>query len=234
MKRLSTCILPVAILLTFGLILAGCGGSSPRFGNGSSGSGAAKGANEGPRFASKDGDGDQASKTNDGPRFGGREAEEESKENDKVVPADEIERVTSGTRSFKTEKNTALAPLDRSRMMREISRYMGTPYDYGGNSLSGIDCSGYTMNVYKNSIGRELPHSSQKQFGMGKSVSASDLKFGDLVFFNTTGESASHVGIYIGDDLFAHASVTLGVTISSLESTYYKTRYEGARRLITQ
>ena len=58
-----------------------------------------------------------------------------------------------------------------------------------------------------------------------------ELQFGDLVFFNTTGRSPSHVGIYLEDDLFAHASVTYGVTISSLESTYYRKRLVGARRV---
>ncbi len=88
------------------------------------------------------------------------------------------------------------------------------------------------MRVYKNSVGKTLPRSSGEQFKMGIPVTYRDLKFGDLVFFNTTGEVASHVGIYLGDDLFAHASVSLGVTISSLESFYYKQRYEGARRIV--
>jgi cell wall-associated NlpC family hydrolase len=88
------------------------------------------------------------------------------------------------------------------------------------------------MIVYKNAVGRDLPRSAHLQFSQGKVITFDDLKFGDLIFFNTTGESASHVGIYLGDDLFAHASVSLGVTISSLQSSYYKKRYEGARRVI--
>ncbi len=88
------------------------------------------------------------------------------------------------------------------------------------------------MTVYKNSIGKLLPRSSAEQYKIGIPVQTEDLKFGDLVFFNTTGETASHVGIYLGDDLFAHASVSLGVTISSLESYYFKQRYNGARRIV--
>jgi cell wall-associated NlpC family hydrolase len=67
---------------------------------------------------------------------------------------------------------------------------------------------------------------------MGVEVERDSLQFGDLVFFNTTGRAPSHVGIYIEDYLFAHASVSSGVTISSLESTYYKGRYVGARRIV--
>jgi len=77
-----------------------------------------------------------------------------------------------------------------------------------------------------------LPRSSYEQSKMGAAVELSELKFGDLIFFNTTGERASHVGIYLGDDLFAHASVLLGVTISSLQSSYYVKRYECARRIV--
>jgi cell wall-associated NlpC family hydrolase len=95
-----------------------------------------------------------------------------------------------------------------------------------------MDCSGYTMVVYQNGLGTSLPRSSAAQAAVGVPVRYEDLKFGDLVFFNTTGTPASHVGIYLGDDLFAHASVSLGVTISSLESSYFKKRYEGARRVI--
>jgi cell wall-associated NlpC family hydrolase len=76
-----------------------------------------------------------------------------------------------------------------------------------------------------------LPRTAREQFASGKGVDESSLLFGDLVFFNTTGSGASHVGIYLEDDLFAHASVSYGVTISSLESTYYRKRFLGARRL---
>lgn len=116
--------------------------------------------------------------------------------------------------------------------MREISKMMGVSYKLGGTDENGIDCSAYTMTVYKNALGKLIPRSSAEQYKLGIPVANDDLKFGDLVFFNTTGETASHVGIYLGDDLFAHASVSLGVTISSLESYYFKQRYNGARRII--
>ena len=154
------------------------------------------------------------------------------REKDEEVSVDGVEKVVSGARSFKTEKNTAISNLDQAKMMREISKMMGVAYKLGGEDENGIDCSAYTMHVYKNSIGKAIPRSSAEQFAAGIPVAYEDLKFGDLVFFNTTGEVASHVGIYLGDDLFAHASVSLGVTISSLESFYYKQRYEGARRIV--
>lgn len=148
-----------------------------------------------------------------------------------VAPA-QREVVLAGMRDFTRERNEALSNLDQSRLMREISKYMGVPYLLGGTSGEGLDCSGYTMLVYRQALKKELPRTSQEQAKIGSPVDLDDLKFGDLVFFNTTGESASHVGIYLGDDLFAHASVGFGVTISSLQSTYYKSRFEQARRII--
>ena len=118
-------------------------------------------------------------------------------------------------------------------MIMEIIKYMNTPYKYGGNSLNGIDCSAFTQNVYQNSWMIPLNRSARDQFIQGTPVNdRSDLKFGDLVFFNTRRRvKPGHVGIYIGDNLFAHASSKLGVTVSSLEYDYYNKRYMGARRI---
>jgi cell wall-associated NlpC family hydrolase len=206
------------ILLVISVVLAvfvleGCGGSSPRFRSQEKKSSSATPPHQGPRFSSK-------------------EAEEEVKETDKKPDKKEIEHIAKGVRDFRKEKNAAIKPLDQSKMMREISKYMGVSYVHGGSSVDGMDCSGYTMTVYKNSMGILLPRSSYEQSKRGTAVELSELKFGDLIFFNTTGESASHVGLYLGDDLFAHASISFGVTISSLQSTYYVKRYECARRIV--
>lgn len=205
----------VPILFVFALaVSSGCFSSSPRFNSGAKKSTAEP---NGPKPAT---------------RFSSKEAEEEAKENDKVVGKDEREKVLNGTRDFRKERNEGFTALQQSKVMREISKYMGVRYQLGGENQQGLDCSAYTMLVYKNSLGKLLPRSSEEQSKEGTPVDFQDLKFGDLIFFNTTGESASHVGIYLGDDLFAHASVTLGVTISSLQSSYYKNRFEGARRII--
>lgn len=161
-----------------------------------------------------------------------KEAVQEVKENDKLVDSTEVESILAGTRDFNLDKNTAISNLDQSRIMREVGKYMGVPYLLGGITGEGLDCSAYTMLVYKQAVKKDLPRISLDQSKIGSAVETNGLKFGDLVFFNTTGEPASHVGIYLGDDLFAHASVSLGVTISSLQSSYYKNRYEGARRII--
>ena len=95
-----------------------------------------------------------------------------------------------------------------------------------------MDCSGFTSRVYREASLPSLSRSTRDQFKQGRPVQRDALQFGDLVFFNTTGDSPSHVGLFIEDDVFAHASVSFGVTLSSLQSTYYKQRYIGARRVI--
>jgi cell wall-associated NlpC family hydrolase len=120
--------------------------------------------------------------------------------------------------------------INRDAVLLDVVSFLGVPYRYGGNTKTGIDCSGFTSTVYRNAMNVPLPRTARDQFSVGSPVDGKSLLFGDLVFFNTTGSGASHVGIYLEDDLFAHASVSYGVTISSLESTYYRTRFLGARR----
>lgn len=133
----------------------------------------------------------------------------------------------------KSEDGEVVLSSKKEIMIMEIIKYMNTPYKYGGNSLNGIDCSAFTQNVYQSSWMLKLNRSARDQYLQGTIISdRSDLKFGDLVFFNTRRRvKPGHVGIYIGDNLFAHASSKLGVTISSLEHDYYNKRYMGGRRI---
>jgi cell wall-associated NlpC family hydrolase len=199
------------VLISVAVVFDGCVSSSPRFGT------TPKTKKEPTTPATKDGAKDSGSKPS-------------GKTKTDTAP----DETGKSGRDYRTEKNKAIKPLDESKMMRQISKYMGVPYKLGGESIEGMDCSGYTMTVYEASIGVKLPRTSGEQSKLGTDVRFEELKFGDLVFFNTTGERASHVGIYLGDDLFAHASVTQGVTISSLQSSYYRDRYESARRIIDQ
>lgn len=123
------------------------------------------------------------------------------------------------------------AGLSRDRVLLDIVSFLGVPYRYGGISKQGIDCSGFTALIFSTAASCTLPRSTREQFRKGTTVHGR-LQFGDLVFFNTTGRRPSHVGIYLENGLFAHASIRDGVTLSSLESTYFRKRYIGARRIV--
>jgi len=120
-----------------------------------------------------------------------------------------------------------------SKMDKVIDSAIGTKYLAGGVTTKGFDCSGFTMYVFEK-IGIDLPHQSGSQYQMGTAVSRSEMRAGDLVFFNTSGKGVSHVGIYVGEGKFAHASSSRGVTISSLSDSYYVNRYVGAKRIMSK
>lgn len=118
------------------------------------------------------------------------------------------------------------------RIIATAKKYIGVPYLWGGESPSGFDCSGFVQYVFK-AHGISLNRTCETQYKHGKYVSKSNLKPGDLVFFqNTYKAGISHVGIYIGDGKFIHASSSKGVTISNLSSSYYTSHYYGARRIL--
>lgn len=136
--------------------------------------------------------------------------------------------VSDGKNNGETE-----AGIKKSEIMQILMDWFGTPYRFGGMSDNAIDCSAFTQRVYLNSADMRLPRTANEQFKVGKFVKhRSDLQFGDLVFFNTRKRvRVSHVGIYLGDNLFAHASSRSGVTVSSLEQDYYNRKYIGAKRI---
>jgi len=117
------------------------------------------------------------------------------------------------------------------RIVNTSMQYIGVPYVFGGNSpRTGLDCSAYVKLVYSQ-VGINLPRTADAQYEVGTPVSTADLLPGDAVFFETYAPGASHVGIYIGDGNFIHASSSKGVTISSLGAAYYSSHYLGARRM---
>lgn len=110
------------------------------------------------------------------------------------------------------------------------NQYIGVPYVFGGSTPSGFDCSGFTRYVYS-AAGIDLPRSADEQYGVGYSVSMSNLQPGDLVFFSTYDSGISHVGIYIGNHQFINASSD-GVSVSDMDSSYWAARYVGAKRVM--
>lgn len=118
----------------------------------------------------------------------------------------------------------------KAALLSQYSNWKGTRYHWGGTTHSGVDCSALMQHLFSDSLHQSLPRTTFEQIKNGKKVSKHNLKPGDLVFFKTT-PGDRHVGVYIGDDQFIHASRIEGVTISSLDNQYWVDHYETARRL---
>lgn len=156
---------------------------------------------------------------------------------------EELEEIPDDINYFYKEFTTYMASLngsgeslityngaDKQTLMETLVDWLGTRYLFGGVSRTGIDCSAFTGMMYR-SLNYKLPRTAAMQWGVGLPVDRNDLQFGDLVFFNTrSAVYVSHVGMYLGNGMFAHASSRNGVTVSSLEADYYNSHYIGARR----
>jgi len=125
----------------------------------------------------------------------------------------------------------ALSATSNMKLFHFVYDWIGTPYHFGGESRKGIDCSAFTKELYSEVFNLDIKRSSRDIFSMVNPVGKDDLKEGDLVFFKIHSRRISHVGIYLGDGKFAHAS-SRGVAISSLDDNYYSRYfYKGGRLL---
>ncbi len=154
------------------------------------------------------------------------------------LPAENIkfdpQKIVSETKLNQSEIETSPGTdLFKQKLLFKIVDYLKTPYQFGGNSKSGIDCSAFTKRIFYESLSINLNRTAREQFKQGLSIeNLSDLRFGDLIFFDTrTRVKPGHVGIYLGNNLFAHASSGSGVIVSSLLLNYYAKRFMGARRI---
>lgn len=123
-------------------------------------------------------------------------------------------------------------PQDAKKLISYAVKYRGTPYQFGGTTTKGFDCSGYTSFVFHNAAGIDLPRSADQQYKVGKAVKRSNLQPGDLVFFETYTKGVSHSGIYIGNNKFISATSSRGVIEADMSSGYWFDHYVGAKRIL--
>lgn len=143
--------------------------------------------------------------------------EKQSKNNEYVNSSGD-----NGYLGFELNKN------DNKKLYEEVSKWIGTPYRYGGNTRKGTDCSGMVMEIYKIVYNKKLERNSASIMEKNcKEISKKKLKEGDLVFFATgrNKNRISHVGLYLKDNKFVHSSSSRGVIISSLDENYYIRNY---------
>lgn len=124
-------------------------------------------------------------------------------------------------------------PNVEDRLRAEVSRWEGTPHAYGGESPQGIDCSAFVQQVYASALRIQLPRTTREQVQSGRSVDRRDLRAGDLVFFRPPSKSR-HVGIYLSEGEFAHASTSEGVIRSSLDDAYWQESFWTSRRVLPE
>ena len=120
-----------------------------------------------------------------------------------------------------------------SDLVMSAMGFLGVPYRYGGDSAdTGFDCSGLVRTVYEKTVGKVLPRRADQQAAVTEVIDRTDLKPGDLVFFNTMKRTFSHVGIYVGEGKFIHAPRTGGaVRVEDMRVADWRARFNGARRV---
>ncbi|MBM4175295.1 MAG: hypothetical protein FJ213_03855 [Ignavibacteria bacterium] len=159
-------------------------------------------------------------------------SEDEIRESEREIPDQGKIDISELLRQHGRMDTINSIPTSYERTIMQIINFLGTPYKFGGNSRKGIDCSAFTQTIMAEAFNLEIPRSTLGQIKIGSEVRREELEFGDLIFFNTRRRQVpGHVGIYLWDQYFAHASTKHGVTISSMESGYYDRKFISARRI---
>ena len=136
---------------------------------------------------------------------------------------------------YSIQMDIAVEEIQNIPLLQKIDEWWGTPYALGGNSKRGVDCSYFTLDVMNAIYNTNLKRTAAEQYEQSEKIDWSDLKEGDLIFFKTDGSrSISHVGIYLTNNKFAHASTSQGVTISDLSETYWQKRLYSLGRVLKQ
>lgn len=131
---------------------------------------------------------------------------------------------------FSQIMGVATNAMSNTKLYQFVYEWLGTPYRLGGDSKKGIDCSKFSLAVYENVFNTTIGYNSRNQYANVKTISKKELQPGDLVFFKIRSRNITHVGVFLGDDKFAHASTSRGVMVSDLNDAYWKRYfYNGGR-----
>ena len=141
-----------------------------------------------------------------------------------------VEKASALQLKYAVLLNTEVEQLQNNALLEGIDEWYGTRYHMGGTTKKGIDCSAFVSAVYAAVYAITLPRTAREQYRNSRRISRTELQEGDLIFFNTHG-GISHVGIYLQNNKFVHASATKGVTVSDMFEPYYLQRFVGAGRI---
>ena len=131
---------------------------------------------------------------------------------------------------FSQIMGVAVNATTSTKLYQFVYDWLGTPYRLGGDSKRGIDCSKFSLALYENVFNTTIGYNSRNQYTNVTPVNKNELQPGDLVFFKIRSRSITHVGVYLGDDKFAHASSSKGVMVSNLNEAYWKRYYYNGGR----
>ncbi|MDQ3022195.1 MAG: NlpC/P60 family protein [Bacteroidota bacterium] len=152
-------------------------------------------------------------------------------ENKTSINKDNLEAISSSLAGF-ISSSDFVRNIEQDEVMFKFIEYINTPYLWGGTSKRGIDCSAFIQTMFYQAMGIELPRTSLEQSGVGEPVEKADLKFGDLIFFDTMRKGrVTHVGMYLGNGYFAHSGSRTGVAVASLDDEFYSRVYLKAKRV---
>jgi cell wall-associated NlpC family hydrolase len=127
--------------------------------------------------------------------------------------------------------DVAVETLNNITLLQKIDNWWGTKYCMGGSTKNCIDCSAFSLTMMRDVYALNLPRTAQEQYNTAEKISTSELKEGDLVFFGSSSRNINHVGIYVTNNKFVHASTSQGVTITDMDERYWSARYRGAGRV---
>lgn len=133
---------------------------------------------------------------------------------------------------FFSEKNILLNSVKTPYLYYKVFEWLGTCYKYSGETKSGIDCSGFVSEIYQNVYCIHLTGGSKDIWTQVRPVEQADMQEGDILFFKIRRGQISHVGVYLGNNYFAHASVQAGVIVSNLNEPYYKKYFFKGGRVV--
>lgn len=151
-------------------------------------------------------------------------------EKENTFPAGDIERADWLQLKYAIMLDASVEKLSNVKMLKLIDEWWGVRYCMGGSTKDCIDCSAFTQIIISNVYGINMPRTSREQYSAGDKIGMEELEEGDLVFFSSGGE-ISHVGIYMLNNKFVHASTSGGVMFNDLNDIYWREKFKGAARV---
>jgi cell wall-associated NlpC family hydrolase len=149
---------------------------------------------------------------------------------EKINTSEAIEVLPSAKFKYAILLDAPVEDLNDNRLVDFLDTWYGTPYRLGGSDQNGIDCSAFVQSFFTALYGINVSRTCREQYSQSRRITRKQLQEGDLVFFKTRGRSVSHVGVYLRNNKFIHASTSSGVMISDLSDSYFAKRYVGAGR----